>query len=381
MPKISANYIFPVSQAPIKNGVIEIDETGKIISISQIDSREQSGIEFYNGVIVPGFVNAHCHLELSQFKGKVPQKTGLPNFIHNILKLYENLIWEPEKIREADIEMQKNGIVAVGDISLYEISAETKRKSKIYYHTFLETMDFYDKEAGKKSIENTKERKKLFQNSSFYTHAPYTCSLDFIKEVANIDKGIFTIHNEEDPAENELFIHGTGDFYKMLENLNAADKFTPSGKTSLMTYFPLIENLDKNILLVHNVHTTEEEIQYVEKKNKNVYWVLNPLSNQYISGVIPNAKKFMHNNAKICLGTDSLSSNTKLNILEEMKCFDDIEFTEVLKWATLNGAKALNIQDFAGSIDVGKRPGLNLIEHFDFQNFKLSPQSNVKVIV
>ena len=63
-----------------------------------------------------------------------------------------------------------------------------------------------------------------------------------------------------------------------------------------------------------------------------------------------------------------------------MKCFDDIEFAEVLKWATLNGAKALNIQDFAGSIDVGKRPGLNLIEHYDFQNFKLSPQSSVKVI-
>lgn len=381
MRKISANYIFPVTQKPIKNGIIEIDDSGKILSISQAQPCEQSGVEFYNGVIVPGFVNAHCHLELSQFKGKVPQKTGLPNFIHNILKLYENLTWQAEKIQQADLEMQRNGIVAVGDISLYEISAETKRNSKIYYHTFLETMDFFDKQAGKKSIENAIKRKKLFQHSSFYAHAPYTCSVDFIKEIANFDNGIFAIHNQEDVAENELFMHGTGEFYEMIKNLSAEDKFNASGKSSLMTYFPLIENLNKNILLVHNVHTSEEEVEYVENANKNVYWVLNPLSNKYISDILPDAKKFMKHNAKICLGTDSLASNTKLDILEEMKCFNDITFENVLQWATLNGAKALNISDFAGSIEIGKCPGLNLITHFDFKNFNITKQSRVKVLV
>ena len=76
MRKISANYIFPISSKPLKNGILELDDSGKIINIidTKGDLKESAGLEFYNGILVPGFVNTHSHLELSDLKEKIEEK-------------------------------------------------------------------------------------------------------------------------------------------------------------------------------------------------------------------------------------------------------------------------------------------------------------------
>ena len=87
---------------------------------------------------------------------------------------------------------------------------------------------------------------------------------------------------------------------------------------------------------------------------------------------------------KLALGTDSLSSTRKLSILEEMKTitekFPEIPFEEIINWACLNGARALNMQDKLGSLEIGKKPGINLIENFDFQKKCLTKNSKIRVI-
>ena len=141
MRKIAANYIFPVSGPPLKNGIVEVDPSGKIINVIDTKGslRETAGLEFYNGIITPGFVNAHCHLELSYMKNRIPEKCGLDQFVFHLTKIRnETSEYIHNAIENSHNEMIRNGIVAVGDISNTSDSFPIKLGSNIKYHTFLE---------------------------------------------------------------------------------------------------------------------------------------------------------------------------------------------------------------------------------------------------
>ena len=143
MRKITADYIFPITTSPIKEGVITLDENGKILSIDNRKDHDLSSLEIHQGVIVPGFINTHCHLELSHMKNKVATGTTLIPFISNVVKFRD--IPQEEinaAIEKADQEMYDGGIVAVGDISNKTDTAATKAKSPIRYYTFVEMFDF-----------------------------------------------------------------------------------------------------------------------------------------------------------------------------------------------------------------------------------------------
>ena len=86
MRKFSAHRIYPVSSPPIPFGIIETEDDGTVIRIRETGGRpvEESGLEFYNGILIPGFVNAHCHLELSHLKGRIPERTGMAGFIRSV---------------------------------------------------------------------------------------------------------------------------------------------------------------------------------------------------------------------------------------------------------------------------------------------------------
>src|SRR6056297_2047496 len=88
MRRLAANYVFPISSPPIKNGIVEVTDDGQIIKIIDPGAKfqEMSKVEFYNGVLVPGFINCHCHLELSALKGYVKPDSGLPRFVNTIRK-------------------------------------------------------------------------------------------------------------------------------------------------------------------------------------------------------------------------------------------------------------------------------------------------------
>ena len=138
-------------------------------------------------------------------------------------------------------------------------------------------------------------------------------------------------------------------------------------------------------MFVHNTLTTEADIEaaHQQLRNENVFWATCPNANLYIENNLPNYKNFIKTNATVCIGTDSLTSNWQLNILEEMKTIlkyqSYLNFETVIKWATINGAKALGFADVLGSIEVGKTPGLVLVENME--NGKLTNQSRSKKII
>jgi len=391
--KIAAHYIFPIIDKPIRNGIITIDENGKILNIEQSSKSIDSiaGLEFYSGILVPGFVNTHCHLELSHMKGKIPMHTGLPGFVSQILKIRQADYQDIYKAsNNADITMYYNGIVAVGDISNNGYTFEIKNNSKIKYHTFLEIFSVNPLLALEKfnqAVELQTKLQNLNLASSIVPHAPYTVPPEMfklIKAQSLENKKSISIHNQECLAENEFSKSKTGEFAELFRKIGMDLSGMPqTGKKSLESFMVQLADSVKTIL-VHNTYSEKDDIEKASIYFKDLYWALCPNANLYIENKLPDVALLYRMNQKITLGTDSLSSNHQLSILEEMKTinqyFPVIPVEEIFKWATLNGAESLDFSDNLGSFEIGKSPGINLFKNFDLQNFRFKPETSVKRI-
>lgn len=387
MRKLTAGYLFPVSSPPIQNGVVIVDGTGKILQLDKRENHDPATLEMHRGAIVPGFVNAHCHLELSHMKGVAPTGTGLLPFLHTVV----NFRHVPQEqidaaIGQAGQEMYEAGIVAAGDISNKADTAAVKSKSPIRYYTFVEMFDFLKDDWAQKTFDGYM---KIFEQhsaeggnrKSCVPHAPYTVSKKLFSLINQANHSALrsphsaltvSIHNQETVHEDEFFFSKKGDFLEFYKAFNVSvDEFRASGKPSI--YYAL-ENMDPRhrTLFVHNTMTQPAEIKAAQKWGTGgCFWCSCPNANLYIENRLPHYQHFLDAEAKVCLGTDSLTSNWQLSILEEMKTIarfqSYVPFGTLLRWATLNGAEALGFEADLGSIEVGKTPGLNLLNLDDGQ--------------
>ena len=385
MKKISADYIFPGNASPIKNGVVIYDSKGRIDAVlnPEIDAINWDDVEIFDGLICPGFVNTHCHLELSHLKGKINEATELHGFVKEIVAVRNNAS-EQEKLTAIDLannEMIDNGIVAVGDIANGNSTFSCKEKSVISYHTFLEVFSLNPAMAND-AINNANILKSSYHNNniSITPHSPYSLSEELSNMVNNESGNILTIHNQETASENELFLKKSGKLYDQLSSFSEDIKnWVPTGKNSLPSYLPNY-NSDKKILLVHNTFTNSEDIAYAKEYSSNIYWCFCPNANEYIESKQPDYSLFK--NEKCTIGTDSLASNWSLSVLDELKTISKknatISLETLIKWATFNGAQFLGF-NLLGSIEKGKTPGLNLITNLN--GMKLADNSSIKKII
>jgi len=392
MKSFKADYVFPVYAEPIKNGVVSVDDSGKIIAVADQQTHAESGHpppENLSGVICPGFVNTHCHLELSHLAGKMPQKTGLIEFIKEILKTRaadKTLITEAAEKAEQD--MIDNGIVAVGDISNTNNTVDIKAKEKLYYHTFVEILGFLPGgaeqifDSGLALLDEFKPKPR-----SITAHAPYSTSKELfklLKKYCDSDvKNLLSIHNQECEDENKFFRYKLGKFTELYEYFGMdTSHFKPQARNSLQSILPLLTS-KQEILLVHNTCTNLKDIYFLKRFDRKINWCFCPSANLYIENQLPKINLFVDQGFNITLGTDSLASNTKLCILSEMKViqhkYPSISTEKLVEWGTFNGAKFLGIDSHKGSLDIGKTPGLNLITGVD--GLKLTPESKVKKLV
>lgn len=374
--KISADFIYPVTSERIENGVVVVDDQGTIIEVADATQFDAAEVEKYEGVIIPGMVNTHCHLELSHMVEKIPTGTGLLQFIGNVVKQRgAEEEWIQECIRNADNFMYENGIVAVGDISNKTDTFPVKRNSRLKYYTFVENFDFLQNERTqstydmyKKVYDDLEENGKLRKSMS--PHAPYSVTpklFELLNLLNQSERKTISIHNQETPPENELFLQGTGAFQKFFQDFNMSlESFNSTGKTSIHYALQYLDPKHKT-LFVHNTLTNKEDIKAAQETLSETFWATCPNANLYIENRMPDYKVFLDTNATVTIGTDSLTSNWQLSILEEMKSIlryqSYLTFDDVLRWGTINGAKALSWEDELGSIEAGKKPGLVLIEN------------------
>jgi cytosine/adenosine deaminase-related metal-dependent hydrolase len=395
MKKFTADYVLTANGSPIKNGTVVVDDNGKILKVEDAENSSAKQDEFANvpaeklsGVICPGFINTHCHLELSHLKGKIPAGEGLIEFIKNVQKFRKADDAEViEAAAEADEQMAKNGIVAVGDIANSAITASVKLKSKLYYHNFIEVFGFDPKNANA-VFTNALSVQEQFKPlaTSITPHAAYSVSKELFKLIrkeSDEKQAMLTIHNQESDEENKLYRYKQGSFLDFYDVLGVdISFFKPQARNSLQSIIPLLSNR-QNVLMVHNTYTSMKDIYFTRRFDRKINWCFCPDANLYIEKTLPKLNIFTHHGFNITLGTDSLASNSKLCILKEMRVlqenFSDLNLATLVEWSTINGAKFLGIDEQMGSIEAGKTPGLNLIS--DLDRMKITPESKVRKLI
>lgn len=350
------------------------DETGSIISLQE--ETEHADIQVLPGIICPGWVNAHCHTELSHMRGLIPERTGLPGFVGQVMQQRQassEVI--DDAIRTAMDEMYRSGIVAVGDISNGTSSIASKLSTPLTFCNFIEVTGFVPGNAEKR-FEAGADVLNAFQaaglaNSQLVPHAPYSVSKPLLNLINAASAGRpVSIHNQECADENAFFESGSGGFVQLFRSMGIdLNFFHPSGKSSLQSILPDL-NRPSRLLLVHNSFTTKEDLIWLKNwlnqtgsiRPDSVHFCLCPGANQYIEGVLPPANWLEEGNFPVCIGTDSLASNWQLDIIEELNLlrtgYPKIPLASLLKWATRGGAEALELDSVCGSFAPGFKPGV-----------------------
>lgn len=384
--KLTADLLFTGTEMLDSTHVLITKRDGEIIDVI---NKENAGedVEIFKGVLSPGFINTHCHLELSHMKSLIPEKTGLVDFVYKVVTqrhFSEEEIFEA--IKNAEKEMRESGTVAVGDICNNILTLPQKLQHNLQYYNFIEASGWLPDVAQprfERSLNIFKNfsthNLQLTTHNSIVPHAPYSVSENLWKLISPFfENKTVSIHNQETAFEDEFFLKGTGDFTRMYELMNIDNSFYKASKrTSLQSYFSKLSKAN-SVLLVHNTFTKQEDVDFVKSNavDQLISFCICINANLYIENTLPPIQMLRENKCNIVLGTDSLASNYSLNLLDEMKTiqrnFPSIPLTEILQWATINGAKALQMDDL-GSFEKGKKPGIVLIEHVE--NAKLTKHS------
>jgi cytosine/adenosine deaminase-related metal-dependent hydrolase len=420
MRKFKADYLFTGREMAEAGSVLVTNDKGVIETILPAAEAGEE-IEPLTGLLTPGFVNCHCHLELSHMKEVLPERTGLVDFLLSVIRgrgamttaataasaaSQDAASSSPagilNAIAAAEDSMLDNGIVAVGDICNTSLTLPQKAEGRLFYHNFIETMGFIeqtapDRYAASSALYNDfAEAYTLpIEANSLVPHAPYSVSPRLFQMIANFPGNhLLTIHNQESAAENIFSQTGQGDFLRLYKGLGLDTSFFKgTGKRSMANYLPYFHR-NQTLLLVHNVDTGEDDLQWWDQwRNKaepgpattasrgvpRIYYCLCPNANLYISGQLPDVKLLLRHGSDIVLGTDSLASNHQLDILEEMKtlqgAFPELSTEVLLQWATSNGAKALQLDGVLGTFTPGKKPGVVLIENMKGGRFSRQSRS------
>lgn len=380
MRRIAAKYIYTLENfEPLRDAFVEMDDDGFVLRTG-ICENVSAEAEYYDGAVVPGFVNSHCHIELSHLKGKFAKGTGMAGFIDQINSLRDTVGIE-EKIADLSREiagMWDAGVSAMADISNCNDSFAVKASSPMYTRTFIELFGTEPEDCDNiigwaKGLKAEADHAGL--DASITPHACYTMSPELLTAASaqGLSTGYISYHSQESVQEEEMIASGTG---KMAENRRRAGMSTPpvTGTPSLMYFIDRLRHVhaapfDEHILLVHNVCLTEEAAKAALDVMRNVYWAICPLSNIFIHNALPPVALMRRLGLKITVGTDSLSSNDSLDMAKEVFClkenFPEVPLGEILTWACLNGADFLSMSDVLGSIETGKRPGLVFIDALD----------------
>lgn len=390
--KFSADKIFDGYEFLPAQRVLVIDNSGAVMDI--IDHRDAGDdIEILHGLLTPGLVNAHCHLELSHLKGAIDPQGGLVDFVQQVMrKRAAPADAVLEAMKAAEEEMWLEGTIAVGDICNTADSIHIKQAGRLLWHNFIEVAGFAAETADNRFSDIFKVyelfRDGLQQPVSITPHAPYSVSKQLFALLNKKTAGqLITIHNQESAAENELFRQKTGKFLSLYKNFGIdISSFRPSGQTSFQTWLPYFTNA-QSIISVHNTYTSEEDLDAATKGTglpPLIFYCLCVNANQYIEGGAPPIQLLRNRQVNIVLGTDSLASNGHLSILEELKTIaaitdNAVPLGEMLGWATINGARALRMDHSLGSFSKGKKPGVVLIENAD--NFQIGPKTHAKRII
>lgn len=324
-------------------------------------------IDAENKIVMPGLVNAHTHIGMSIFRAS-NDNLDLNSWLNDMIWPIEDNL-NSEDIYYSSlyscVEMIKSGTTTFNDMyfgcdGVFKAVDEAKMRCLIGRSL----MD---------SDNNAEQRLKEFYelkdlcdsndliSLSMSPHAFYTCSSEFLKKCANIS------------SELKLPIH-----MHYCENLGEVETIKNTYVADPVDALNAVNFLDKKLILAHSTFVSDYALE--KFKGKDVSFVHNPLSNLDLGCGIADIKKYIDAGINVCLGTDGQGSGNNLNMFYHMSLVDLLQkglyknptiFSsyEVLKMATINGAKALGLDEIIGSIEVGKKADIIIINLNDTNTY------------
>jgi len=385
MRLFSAQHVYTVTGPVLSRPVIKADDDGTIISITDTGGNlpELANVEFYNGIIIPGFVNCHCHLELSYLRNEITPGTGLQGFLFELNEKRFNISRDRQKsAAEADREMAAGGVVLCADICNSPDTFGLKTRSTVRYSNLIEVFGIDHNRASERikealAVANVASDTGLTWNMT--PHSVYSLPVPLFRKLKDLcgSNSLSSIHFMESEWEIPFLRNHSGPL------MDTYRHYIPPGQKPLTVSDHVTAILEEvtssgNLILVHNTFITNEQIGAL-KKRPGLFYCLCPESNRYIAGKMPPVRLLYEEGCNIVIGTDSLASNSRLDMLSELKTigahFPEINLETLVRWATFNGALALGETSWAGSIEPGKRPGLVLIKNTDLVNRRLTSRS------
>lgn len=382
----SADLVFTFDNCLKKNYVVVVDSNNCIADIYHIDQHKSDTLEYFDGIICPGFFNSHNHLELSYVN--IEKVDSLEDFLFQISQK-DKQAFDQNELFEVDKKMYNEGVSFCADISNTDSSFYVKKKSKITYHTFLEIFSSNSSFANsvfKNAIENLSNLKKIELSASINLHSLYSISeelFELYKSYITENKHITSIHLMENFKE----IYPLKFQQEILNRLKSSYIAKFSNYDINISFLELIFDIfsaTTQVLFVHCINLDLKNAEILLKYYKNSYICVCPTSNLFIEKRMLSAEILQKFKNRLLIGTDSIASNKKMSILHELFLLQqnsNLSMEEILKVATFNAANFFGVSKNFGSIEIGKSPGLVNIKNVDLQNLKLTNRSEAKRII
>ena len=376
-----AAWVCPMDRPPIENGWVAVEDH-RIVALGGPGDPDHTGSSPHNLLrdlgrvaLMPGLVNAHTHLELSWLRGRVPPASTFIGWISQLFALRRR----PEDptdpavlaaALQAATEARECGTVAVGDISNSLASVAPMLQAGLSGIIFHELLGFAERDGA--LIERSQAARAQAADQgvsvSLAPHAPYSTSPELLRAIRSaVDRSalpITSVHLGESPEEMEMLAHGTGAWPGMLKVVGVwRDDWAVPG-CGPVEYLDRLGILDSRTLVVHGVQFDSLALTRLAELGATL--VTCPRSNQWVGVGVPPIERFYESGVAVAVGTDSLASVEDLNLFSELKAMrwlaPTIPARELLKSATIVGARALGLDSELGTIAPGKRAALIAIE-------------------
>lgn len=338
----------------IENGYVRVCN-GLIEEVGQGHPGGGHILDHGPGAIMPGFVNAHTHLELCALKGRALFGKGFRLWVEQLINLrdaeeMENLL---KGAKQGVKELIESGTGVVGEISTLGITKDILTTSSLAGIWFKEYL-------GNNSIAKIRcNEKKGRIVTSLAAHAPHTTAPELLVNLKNVAKKNnlpLSIHVAESEDEIRFLSTGKGEWADFLSERGIDFSGWGLPVESSVKYLNRLGLLDKKTITVHLIHADKDDFEILLRDN--VFVCLCFRSNHYLHQRLSDLTGMLDAGLKPCLGTDSLACVDSLSMFDETtfisNAFPLIPPSEILAMATINGANALNVEDRFGTLDPGK---------------------------
>ena len=363
---LAAGWVLPVSAAPIRDGAVAVED-GRIAWVGPAETAERSGAEVRDlgaGVLLPGLVNAHCHLELSHLAGAVAAGSGFSEWVGALVSARSSESGEQVRAAagSAALGMAAAGTAAVGDVSNrlehLDLLAAAGLRAVVYHE--LIGWDPARAEAVLAAAEARVAALKALPGVAveLAAHAPHSVSPELFAALRRRG-GPASLHLAESPDEERFLRSGDGPWCGFLESRGLGHVPFVAPGTSAVRYADSLGVLHPGLLAVHCVQATPDDCRLLAERGVSV--AVCPRSNRFLGVGLPPVAEMLAAGVNVCVGTDSLASSPSLDVLADLRALHaelpDMPPSRLLEMATVNGARALGLGDL-GALAPGKTAAL-----------------------